>query len=60
MGTDISNYTSRLLDTDKLTSDKEFNIKWSAASLYAGMFIGTNAMITILIRCDDMQEAQIP
>ncbi|KAJ3485033.1 hypothetical protein NLI96_g5228 [Meripilus lineatus] len=36
MGTDISNYTSRLLDTDKLTSDKEFNIKWSAASLYAG------------------------
>ena len=34
--TNVSNYTSDLLETEKLEGDKEFNIKWSAASLYAG------------------------
>lgn len=33
-----SNYTSKLLTTETLDKEgtKEFNIKWSAASLYAG------------------------
>lgn len=34
--TNVPNYTSDLLETEKLEGSKEFNIKWSAASLYAG------------------------
>ncbi|GJE86537.1 cytochrome P450 [Phanerochaete sordida] len=34
--TNIPNYTSELLQNEKLEGDKEFNIKWSAASLYSG------------------------
>ncbi|EKM56470.1 uncharacterized protein PHACADRAFT_253611 [Phanerochaete carnosa HHB-10118-sp] len=32
----IPNYTSELLQNETLEGDKEFNIKWSAASLYSG------------------------
>ncbi|EKM56472.1 uncharacterized protein PHACADRAFT_207702 [Phanerochaete carnosa HHB-10118-sp] len=33
----IPNYTSELLQNETLEGDKEFNIKWSAASLYSGV-----------------------
>nr|BAL05080.1 cytochrome P450 [Phanerodontia chrysosporium] len=34
--TNVPNYTSELLQNERLDGDKEFNIKWSAASLYSG------------------------
>ncbi|KAI0347293.1 cytochrome P450 [Trametopsis cervina] len=32
----VPNYTSELLENEKMSAQKEFNIKWSAASLYSG------------------------
>lgn len=31
-----ANFTSELLETEELSPQKEFNIKWAAASLYSG------------------------
>lgn len=36
LGTAAPSFTSNLLDNNKLSEDEEFNIKWSAASLYSG------------------------
>ena len=35
-GTEVPSFTSELLRDEKLKEGQEFNIKWSAASLYAG------------------------
>ncbi|CAL1702358.1 unnamed protein product [Somion occarium] len=35
-GAALPSFTSRLLESEKLTREKEFNIKWSAASMYSG------------------------
>jgi len=35
-GTAISSFTSELLDNGEITPETEYNIKWSAASLYSG------------------------
>ncbi|KAI0072612.1 cytochrome P450 [Panus rudis PR-1116 ss-1] len=35
-GTAIPSFTSHLLETEKLNPEKEFNIKWTAASMYSG------------------------
>ncbi|KAI0347291.1 cytochrome P450 [Trametopsis cervina] len=34
--TNVPNYTSDLLESEELDEEKEYNIKWSAASLYSG------------------------
>ena len=36
--TNISNYTSDLLEKEELDDNKEHDIKWSAASLYGGTY----------------------
>ncbi len=36
--TNTSNFTSDLLEKGKLDDDKEHSIKWSAASLYGGVY----------------------
>ncbi|PSS35616.1 hypothetical protein PHLCEN_2v1439 [Hermanssonia centrifuga] len=41
--TNIPNYTSDLLENEELKGDKEFNIKWSAASLYSAMTLFPDA-----------------
>ena len=38
------NYTSNLLEKEKLDEDKERIIKWSAASLYSGEFCGCSML----------------
>lgn len=32
----VPSFTSELLDSGKVTPETEYNIKWSAASLYSG------------------------
>ena len=43
----MPNYTSTLLEKEELVGDKEHNIKWSAASLYGGLF----PRILLLLSC---------
>ncbi|KAJ3485032.1 hypothetical protein NLI96_g5229 [Meripilus lineatus] len=35
-GTNVPNFTSDLLESENISPEREFNIKWAAASLYAG------------------------
>jgi hypothetical protein len=36
-GTAVPSFTSELLASKEVNSETEFNIKWSAASMYSGM-----------------------
>ena len=45
-GTAASSYVSNLLSVDDLTTEDEENIKWTAASLYAG---GADTVCSMLL-----------
>jgi len=55
-GTATHSFSSALLEGQKLTADEEFDLKWSAASLYSGAWtrpsfkIFLNLTITIFLR----------
>jgi hypothetical protein len=40
-GTAVPSFTSNLLEEKKCSAEEEFNIKWSAASLYSGNLLAS-------------------
>ncbi|KAF9463430.1 cytochrome P450 [Collybia nuda] len=63
MGKASTSFASTLLGTDSLTSEEEFDIKWSALSLYAGGSDTTVSMIysfflAMVLYPDVLQKAQ--